>query len=1498
MSNWLDDNNANRYKKSYYNGFIDISGGDLILREGSNAEIKSGNINLNGNIENSKLTINQNNLIPSGGEDTIKINGKCNIQNNASINNNYLFSNEKSDFKKPMIITQDANSNDYVGLSINTNNAIKIPSGNILERPGVGAQPAAESGQIRYNTVSNKFEGYENGKWVTFSSLYDNDLNTYISIEDSDKIKFFTGGEPESSVKMIVDKNGNVGIGKEIPNYKLEVNGEIYSSSNIYASKLIGADSQGELQVDNNVIFNDNVSFSKNIGINKTPIKELDVNGSIGASDTLTVNDLTIDNNCNFSTNTNDITFIPRSSNGTFNIQGTLNVDGKIIARGDVTEINTEIQITNQIDVSNNGTGPALIARQHGDKDIAEFYDDNQLALTIKNGGNVGINTNTPLCKLDINGNDAIKIPTGLTSERPVSNTNGLIRYNTTTSHYEGYSNGWINLNGVIDNDKDTYISAENSPDIDNDQLKFFTASNQRMVIDSNGNTGINTTNPQHNLDVNGDINASNKISVSTLSFNKDSIIASDSDITFQPQGITSTVGNVNIKGGLNVEGTFNVVGEVNITETELQISQQVDISNNGTSTALNVKQHGVADVAEFYDEGKLAMIIKNGGKIGLGVAFPDEKLECNGNLKIIDFDEHQPKIMFDISRNFPLSTIPIDQEYINNYPFGAVLNGINRVIFDNTTLEVPNTFKLTVMDDTIIDGNNCSINYNGNNGSLILINDANVTIQNITLSGSNKSNFLDSNSYAFNKIIDFYNCNQLTNSNFLTNDYYFGTKFNPFFIIGENTLDYSNQQFLYAVGNFGAFAAINKDNTISTWGNPEFGAVSVPSNFDYEYIYTSNKAFTAIKINKTIESWGNPDFGGNIIPAYKNFTYDHIASIKNDTFGAFAGLTTDNKIYSWGNSTLLNFNLNFDDNLNRDFTSLISNTGAFSGLKTDGSIYSWGWKLSTRDYGQNIQTIIDNNAITNNNFISISSSGNNDEGAFAAVKNDNKTVLLWGSITLGGLYNDSRIINMTQNISTIIGSTGAFACLLNDGSIFTWGALNYGGKIENEQFQPDSNGYIQLFSNGDDFGASFCALHSDGHLYFWGHPDGSYFNNSIITDNKLYPSDGRNFINIKSSNKAYTALDNEGNVFLFGTLQNNILPSDSGYTDIFFSPNTFIFSNNKPAFQSSQFNFDYCNISGNHPITNYNGALSSYNSFKDNNTSFSIDNCDFHVDSIDSTSFLLFGPNSFSNGSLNLTLSNSNFKSDNGGNFFQSDLPVNLTYNNIYYDINNILTTSSISNQLTITPPTVDIINMVGNGNNLIMRYNGNHDSDHFFSFYSESENWAKNGESLNIIPSTGNVGIGVINPSHKFEVNGDISANVINCNEINTDYSLTFTLNVNINNALSSDNDQKFYFTAPRNCRLSNLYINSDTVFTDSVEFRIKLLDDDDTDEDAFLKKVTFNYSNPSKPGKITKVSLIDDDFFIDDYEKTIIQLVKKKTEITNPDNANFMVTLDFNY
>src|SRR3989338_11350971 len=111
--------------------------------------------------------------------------------------------------------------------------------------------------------------------------------------------------------------------------------------------------------------------------------------------------------------------------------------------------------------------------------------------------GKVGIGTTTPLSSLHISSTDGLIIPVGTTLQRLVSPSTGTIRYNSTTSQFEGYSaSSWGSLGGLIDVDQDTYISAEDSAGADNDQLKFFTTALQRMIIDSNGNVGIGTTTP------------------------------------------------------------------------------------------------------------------------------------------------------------------------------------------------------------------------------------------------------------------------------------------------------------------------------------------------------------------------------------------------------------------------------------------------------------------------------------------------------------------------------------------------------------------------------------------------------------------------------------------------------------------------------------------------------------------------------------------------------------------------------------------------------------------------------------------------------------------------------------------------------------------------------------------------------------------------------------------------------------------------------------------
>ena len=70
-------------------------------------------------------------------------------------------------------------------------------------------------------------------------------------------------------------------------------------------------------------------------------------------------------------------------------------------------------------------------------------------------------------------------VPVGTTNNRPTAADTylGGIRYNTTTSQFEGYNGiDYVSLGGVRDVDQDTYILTEASPGSDEDTFEFYNA--------------------------------------------------------------------------------------------------------------------------------------------------------------------------------------------------------------------------------------------------------------------------------------------------------------------------------------------------------------------------------------------------------------------------------------------------------------------------------------------------------------------------------------------------------------------------------------------------------------------------------------------------------------------------------------------------------------------------------------------------------------------------------------------------------------------------------------------------------------------------------------------------------------------------------------------------------------------------------------------------------------------------------------------------------------
>lgn len=65
-------------------------------------------------------------------------------------------------------------------------------------------------------------------------------------------------------------------------------------------------------------------------------------------------------------------------------------------------------------------------------------------------------------------------------------------------------------MGGVIDVDKDTYISAETNPGTDNDEIKIYTGGVERIRVNANDTINIYT-----NLDISGNLDVSGDLDVS-----------------------------------------------------------------------------------------------------------------------------------------------------------------------------------------------------------------------------------------------------------------------------------------------------------------------------------------------------------------------------------------------------------------------------------------------------------------------------------------------------------------------------------------------------------------------------------------------------------------------------------------------------------------------------------------------------------------------------------------------------------------------------------------------------------------------------------------------------------------------------------------------------------------------------------------------------------------------------------------------------------------------
>ena len=252
-------------------------------------------------------------------------------------------------------------------------------------------------------------------------------------------------------------------------------------------------------------------------------------------------------------------------------------------------------------------------------------------------------------------------------------------------------------------------------------------------------------------------------------------------------------------------------------------------------------------------------------------------------------------------------------------------------------------------------------------------------------------------------------------------------------------------------------FAAIKSDGSVVGWGLDQDDVLHQPQIGKVRSISATQTAYAAIKLDGSVVAFGGSNItvdgqrcggagcGANISPVQHLLTRD--AGVRNisATGRAFAAIRSDGRVVTWGDARSGGDSKAVQGHL-RDGVRSISATGrAFAAIKSDGSVVTWG---DPRDGGDSAVV----------------------RDQLGAVRLDRR-----GGASDGG---DSR----APTVQSISATSYAFAALLSDGSVVTWGNPQYGGDSQHVR--------LHLASDVQSISATsyvFAAIKLDGSVVTWG---------------------------------------------------------------------------------------------------------------------------------------------------------------------------------------------------------------------------------------------------------------------------------------------------------------------------------------------------------------------------------------------------------------------------
>ncbi|CAE6946903.1 HERC2 [Symbiodinium sp. KB8] len=261
-----------------------------------------------------------------------------------------------------------------------------------------------------------------------------------------------------------------------------------------------------------------------------------------------------------------------------------------------------------------------------------------------------------------------------------------------------------------------------------------------------------------------------------------------------------------------------------------------------------------------------------------------------------------------------------------------------------------------------------------------------------------------------------------------------------------------------------GAFAAILDDGSVVTWGHADYGGDSAAVQEqlrDVCDVQASVASFAAVSRGGSVVTWGSADFGGDSSSVRHQLKDVHHIQACRQAFAAIRG-DGSSSILCRGESFLAELPWpskessalgvkarmrNLAGDRLCDVQQIQATAGAFTAVLGDGSAVTWGHP----DFGgdsRGVQSRLRGVLHVQEKLKHVLQIQSTDK-AFAAILADG-SVVTWGDPDYGG--DCSALEEQLVNVQQIQASRRAFAAVLASGGVVTWGNPDLGG--DSSKFQ------------------------------------------------------------------------------------------------------------------------------------------------------------------------------------------------------------------------------------------------------------------------------------------------------------------------------------------------------------------------------------------------------------------------------------------------------------